>query len=74
MLLKSSAKFIKIGADEANMNCAYLYFDSNDETWIKATGNPFSVRNEAHAKSAGNDILSSTFYRRYPSMHRNGGK
>ena len=55
------------------MHGAYLYFDNNDEKWIrsgKTTGNPFSFRNEAHAKSAEKEILTTTFYRRYPSRDR----
>jgi len=36
----------------------------------KTTGNPFTVCNEEHSKSAGSGILISTFYCRYQSMHR----
>ena len=73
-LLRSCTKFIKVGVDQANMHGAYLYFDTNDEKWIrsgKTTGNPFSKRNAAHARSAKQSILTSTFYRRYPSIERN---
>ena len=76
-LLRSCTKFIKVGVDEASMHGAYLYFDTNDEKWIrsgKTTGNPFSARNATHARSAKQDILTSTFYRRYPSIQRNVDK
>ena len=58
-LLRSSSKFIKVGQDEANMHGAYLYFDKNDEKWIrsgKTTGNPFSFRNEAHKECQKGDL------------------
>ena len=60
-LLKSKDNYILVGADESNKHGAYLYYDNNDEKWIrsgKTTGNPFIVRHQAHAKKgSGKDCI-----------------
>ena len=72
-LLKSINNYILVGPDEQNKHGAYLYYDMNDEKWIrsgKTTGKPFIARHNAHLKAAGEAVPTSRFYRRYPSKKK----
>ena len=48
-LLKSIQNFVIVGEDEESMQGAYLYYDTNDEKWIrsrKVTGRSFLDRHK----------------------------
>ena len=65
--------YIKVSEEDVNKHGAYLYYDSNDEKWIrsgKVTGRSFATRDHEHKKKASAKFLSSKFYRRYPSQNR----
>ena len=71
LLLKSIQNFVIFGEDEERMQGAYLYYDTNDEKWIrsgKVTGRSFLDRHKEHKKKASQSEATSRFYLRYPSV------
>ena len=66
---------------EAKLQGAYLYYDTNDEIWVrseKVSHRDFSIRHNEHQKSAASLEAKSRFYCRYPtkivSTYYNGKK
>ena len=56
--------------EEKHKQGAYLYFDTNNDSWIrsgKVTGRGFSIRHREHQKRAASKRTVSRFYLRYPS-------
>ena len=74
-LLGNSQHFLLTSNSEANLQGAYLYYDSNNLVWIrsgKVTGRGFKVRDTEHLKKAkAKNITTKTsrFYVAYPSIH-----
>lgn len=72
-LLGSENNFCLATNDESKQQGAYLYFDTNNRTYIrsgKVTGRSFAKRHSEHCKGAKlttTDSQSSRFYSRYPS-------
>ena len=67
----SIQNFVIVGEDEEGMQGAYLYYDTNDEKWIrsgKVTGSSFLDRHKDHKKKASQSEATSRFYLRYPSV------
>lgn len=70
-LLKSIKNFVIVGADEVRIQGAYLYYDTNDEKWIrwrKVTRRSFLDRHKEHKKKASQSEATSRFYLRYVSV------
>ena len=66
---------------EAKLQGAYLYYDTNDEIWVrsgKVSHRDFSIRHNEYQKSATSLEAKSRFYCRYPtkifSTYYNGKK
>ena len=70
-LLKSCDNFEAVNDNHVNKQGAYLYFDTNNNSFIrsgKVTGREFMKRHMEHQKMAGSDQPTSIFYFRYPTM------
>ena len=73
-LLATPSSFLKATSNsEASMQGCYVYYDKNNEEWIrsgKAVGSNFKKRHEEHAKEAKLTTAASSkskFYNSYPS-------
>ena len=70
-LLKSNDYYVSVNSIlHENKYDAYLYYDSNNNNWIrsgKVTGRGFTLRHNKHEKLAHCKRLSSKFYIRYPT-------
>ena len=70
-LLSVPHNYLMIANVESNLQGAYLYYDMNDNKWIrsgKVTGRGFDVRHKEHQKKAKCHNHQSKFYSRYPSL------
>ena len=70
-LLSTHGNYLMIANVESNLQGAYLYYDMNDNKWIrsgKVTGRGFDVRHKEHQKKAKCHNHQSKFYSRYPSL------
>lgn len=67
-LLKPPTQYI-ISNTEGHNQGAYLYFDINDNAWIRSgeTTNSFRERHEQHRAGAASNHPSLNFYRNYPT-------
>ena len=69
-LTKKYISNILITNSEAKFQCTYLYYDTNDEIWVrsgKVSHRDFSIRHNKHQKVASSLDTKSRFYCRYPS-------
>ena len=69
-LLSQSSNFLLATNSEAKLQGAYLYYDTNDEIWVrsgKVSHRDFSIRHNEHQKSAASLEAKSRFYCRYPT-------
>ena len=67
-LLSQSSNFLLATNSEAKLQGAYLYYDTNDEIWVrsgKVSHRDFSIRHNEHQKSAASLDAKSRFYCRY---------
>ena len=72
-LLKSAAQYIDVKESDTVQNGAYLYFDTNDECWIRSRkADNCCKRYEDHWKKTTDCFTTGKFYMRYPSKARNG--
>ena len=71
-LLCSPKHFLIASNNEALLSGCYLYYDRNNECWIrsgKVVGRSFADRDEEHRRMATKSSDSSKFYLRYPSKN-----
>ena len=83
-LLASIENFSKAIGQEGKLEGCYLYYDSNNQEWIrsgKAVGSNFGRRHSQHQASSmlnSSDSRKSKFYNSYPSravvLHDSGSK
>ena len=73
-LLAGPWSFVSAETDkEKKLQGAYLYFDINDEKWVrsgKVTRRGFEIRHSEHEKKAAANRATSKFYSRYPSKEK----
>ena len=62
-LLKLLHNFVGINEEDLKQQGAYLYYDTNDEKWIRSgKANHFFNRHLAHKKNAAAQFVTSKFY------------
>ena len=69
-LLSQSSNTLLVTNSEAKSQGVYLYYDSNDEIWVRTgyiSHGDFSIRNNEHQKDVSSLEVTSRFYCRHSS-------